>query len=48
LKSLEKVKYYERNFKKKYMSRMATLWRESYKIEFKKPIQKRAQFVFFK
>lgn len=48
MESLEKVDFYEMKFEKKYMSRMAALWKDSYKKEFEKPIEKREQFVFFR
>ena len=46
-KSLDKVDFYEKDMKKKYMSRMAAIWRDYYKVEFEKPINEREQFVFF-
>jgi len=47
MKNLDKVEIYERDLDEKYMSRMSSLWRKKYKMEFKKPIEQRAQLVLF-
>jgi tetratricopeptide (TPR) repeat protein len=48
MSSLNEVMILEKELEVKYMSRMAELWRDYYVIEFNKPSEERAQFIYFK